>query len=84
MFLPLADHCSCRRTAAAAAATAGIRCLERVISRRVVQLQQPADLADASADEVQRVQVRAALLDFSCRHFIQLAVRDCCSRPPTC
>jgi hypothetical protein len=33
------------------------RCLERVISRRVLQLMQPADLADAAADEVQRVQV---------------------------
>lgn len=32
------------------------RCLERVISRHVVQLLQPADLADAAADEVQRVQ----------------------------
>ncbi|KAF6251300.1 hypothetical protein COO60DRAFT_1561459 [Scenedesmus sp. NREL 46B-D3] len=32
------------------------RCLERVVSRRVVQLQQPADLSGASADEAARVQ----------------------------
>eukprot|EP00882_Tetradesmus_deserticola_P029489 GHRQ01033034.1.p1 GENE.GHRQ01033034.1~~GHRQ01033034.1.p1 ORF type:complete len:222 (+),score=63.81 GHRQ01033034.1:84-668(+) len=39
------------------------RCLERVISRHVVQLLQPADLSDAAADEVQRVQAVVAEAD---------------------
>lgn len=33
------------------------RCLERVIARRVVQLELPADVSEAPAEEVERVQV---------------------------
>lgn len=34
-----------------------LRCLERVISRRSVQLLMPADVSEAPAEEVERVQV---------------------------
>jgi hypothetical protein len=39
-------------------ATVPRRCLERVISRHTVQLALPADVAEAPAEEMERVQVR--------------------------